>query len=129
MGFPGPVGPTGSTGATGAQGLGLAFTRVNVAASGELTLPSDGSSVVYMISPLVSGNTQVLITLPPASSATSRVITLRRGNTAGKVVLRPGSSDVVEGWKDPTQRLDDRFDYITLTSDGASWFVVAMNVK
>ena len=82
-----------------------------------------------MVSPTVSGNTPVLITLPAASSATGRVIALRRGNTNGKVTIEPASGDTVEGWKDPTQKMDDRLDYMTLTSDGTSWFVIAMTVK
>jgi hypothetical protein len=57
------------------------------------------------------------------------VITLRRGNTSGKVVIQPASGETVEGWSAPTQKLDGRNEYITLASDGTTWFVIAMDAK
>jgi hypothetical protein len=85
-------------------------------------------SALYMVSPTVSRNTLVPITLPPAASGVNRMITIRIGNTNGRVQLQRASGDpLVIGWDDATQRLDNLRHYVTLASDGTTWWVIAMD--
>ncbi len=67
------------------------------------------------------------LTLPPAADATSRFLTIRRLNAPGLVVINARSGELIAGGGNPRSgsavSLDDRADYVTLVSDGSSWYV------
>lgn len=135
-GLIGPTGPTGSAGAPGPMGLmgpagpagsgGIGFVRVEVATSGPLALPAGDESPVYMVTnPAGPAGRLLTLTLPPVADSTRRIITIRRANSRGRVVIGSANNEPLEGWRDQRLALQDRWDYFTLASDGATWFVIA----
>lgn len=133
QGIPGPIGPQGPI------GMGLSFVTVPINVSGSLLLPADkqGSpSVIYIVSvpPGGRGNERFELTLPPALNATSRFVSVRRLDDRGRVFIRSQGGDRIEGWREAPARggrdtdvlaLENRYDYVTLVSDGGRWFVFA----
>jgi hypothetical protein len=80
------------------------------------------------------GSGRVDLTLPPAGNSTSRFVTVRRVNARGRVLIHAQPGERIEGWREPVERderradvlpLNTRADFVTLVSDGASWFVFA----
>ena len=136
-GNPGPSGPTGpqgfsgpsgNTGPAGPAGLGIAFLSRSIAGSGVLQLGANNSSMVYLVTMPPRANLLTL-TLPPAASATSRFLTIRRLDSPGAVLILPQGADTIEGrGRDDTRsplELDSRSDYVTLVSDGTAWYLFA----
>jgi predicted extracellular nuclease len=125
QGAQGPVGPVGPAGSTG---LGLVFESVTVTTSGTLALGSGNASMIYLVR-VLQGNNSVTVTLPPAASATSRFLTIRRLDSRGRVFVRPQTGESLEGrGRERPQdaiALESRADYVTLVSDGTAWYVFA----
>jgi len=67
----------------------------------------------------------VTITLPPASASKNRFITVRRADGGKRVSVASVGSDRLDGARDPLV-MNNKQDYVTLVSDGAEWFVFAM---
>ncbi|MGE0043055.1 MAG: hypothetical protein AB7H88_15475 [Vicinamibacterales bacterium] len=139
-GLPGPMGPQGVPGNTGPQGpvgLGLGFVTEAVSESGALTLPGGNTSVIYMVtvpSGRGRGSSQVSLVLPPAADAISRFVSVRRLDDRGRVIVTTQPGEHIEGWKElgddhgrhgdsDALALNGRWDYVTLVSDGVTWFV------
>jgi hypothetical protein len=126
IGAPGPQGPAGANGANGAPGiqgpigLGLAFEIRRTSADTALTLPGGNRSVVYLVT---TAPGSVTLTLPPAATAVSRFVTVTRVDGGRKVTLRPLNNEMVDGARVPIV-MDDKFDSMTLVSDGAEWVVL-----
>jgi hypothetical protein len=121
----GDMGLTGLTGDKGDQGpigLGLGFVISRVEFSQQVTLPPGNASVLYLVS-TPARQTQVVMQLPDAATATNRFLTFRRvgGNGLARVVSATGAS--IEG----LDRLDKPGEYVTLVTDGAEWYVFAQS--
>jgi len=126
-GIPGPigsVGPTGATGAPGSIGLGLSFVVTRVSASGPLALAPNNASMIYMVAGPERGGGDIVLTLPPAATATSRLLTIRRLDGHGRVTVVAGGGESLESGGTAVV-LNDRPDYVTVGSDGAGWYVIA----
>ncbi len=80
-------------------------------------MPANTHSVIYLVT---TAPGSVTLTLPPASSAASRFVTITRVDNGRQVYVRPQLGDVVDGASTPIS-MNDRFDSITLVSDGNEW--------
>lgn len=121
-GDPGVKGDPGLKGDKGDLGLGLNFVVRHVTASGPLPLADGNASMLYLVStPRTRGPRRLLLTLPDAAVAANRFLTVRRIDTDGQVRILTPNGAPIQG----LPRLDDRWDHVTLVSDGAGWFVFA----
>jgi len=84
--------------------------------------------MIYLVEMPPSSNSLTL-TLPPAATATSRFLTIRRVDSRGTVFVKPAAGDALEGrGRERPQDaipLTSRADYVTVVSDGMAWFVFA----
>ena len=128
----GPAGPPGPPGPAGATGAGLSFAVVEVSQSGRLTFP-DGPSSVLFLARVVRGDWLELV-LPPAASGTSRFVTVRQVGARGRILVRTALGAPHRDGREQRHRgprnsggfvLEDRDDYVTLISDGSTWYVFA----
>jgi hypothetical protein len=131
-GAQGPTGATGPVGPVGPLGLGLTFVNVPVSASGPLVLPAGNASAIFLVR-VPQGN-RLDLTLPAAASGQSRLVTIRRLDGRGRVLVKAAPGEHLEGGREiheghsqdsDTLALDGRWDYVTLVSDGTTWFVFA----
>lgn len=104
----------------GPLGLGLAFEIRRVSADTAIALPADNRSVVYLVT---TGSRNITLTLPAPASATSRFITIQRLDNGRKVFIRPSGNAPIDGVRVPVA-MEDRFDAVTLVTDGVEWVVI-----
>jgi hypothetical protein len=116
----GAVGPIGATGATGPIGLGLGFDVSNIAEDTVISLPANNHSVIYLVT---TGGSHINITLPAAAGATSRFIVVRRVDEGRRVTIRSQNGEPIDGRRGPIV-MDDKFDAVTLVTDGTQWVVL-----
>ena len=124
-GAQGPVGPAGSVGPqgpAGPMGLGLSFAMVAVSQSGPLSLPSNNASPIYVVH---SAGPITTLVLPPASTATSRLVIVQRDNTRGRVAISSGGDPIAD--HRGAIVLDEDDTQIILVTDGHTWFVVGQH--
>jgi hypothetical protein len=119
-GINGLNGANGLPGSQGPMGLGLAFEIRRVSFDAEITLPAGNRSVIYLVTTPPSN---VTLTLPPASTAVSRLVTITRVDRGRRVIVRPSIDEMVDGARAPIV-MDDRYDSITLVSDGVEWVAI-----
>ena len=100
----------------------MTFTTVEVSASGPLTLPAGNASVLFLTR--VARGRRLDLTLPPAADGTSRLVAIKRIDSAGRVMIHAAAGELLDRRSAPID-LDDRGDYVTLVSDGTAWFVFA----
>ena len=105
VGPPGLIGPQGAAGPTGATGLGLSLEIRRTTLDTHITMPTD-KSVVY------------LVTTAPAA------VTITRVDGGRKVTVLPYAGEMVNGARVPVV-MDDKYDSITLATDGVEWVVMA----
>jgi len=117
----GPMGIAGPTGPAGSIGSGLSFTSLDVTTSGQLTLPPGNVSPVFRVR--TADDRRLQLTLPPAVSSVSRFLTIRRLDDRGRVTIVPAAGDRLDGRREIA--LEESSDFVTLVSDGISWFVIA----
>lgn len=113
----GPIGPMGPQGLQGPQGIPgvdatVLFTTVNVSASGALALPVGKSSAIYLVT---TGNERLTLQLPDPASAVGRFVSVRKLDNGGRAALTHAGATVSE--------LAARGEWVTLVTDGTSWFV------
>jgi hypothetical protein len=73
------------------------------------------------------------LVLPPAASGTSRFVTVRQVGARGRILVRTVLGAPHSAGRDQRHRtrntggfvLEDRGDYVTLISDGSTWYVFA----
>jgi hypothetical protein len=99
------------------MGMGLGFDIVKTSSDTVIAMPPDGHSVVYLVT---TPPRSLTITLPLASAAASRFVTITRVDNGRTVTVRPQGSDPVDGERVPVV-MDDQLDSITLVSDGNEW--------
>lgn len=116
-GINGLNGVNGLQGSPGPMGPGLAFEIRRVSSDAAVTLPAGNRSVIYLVTTPPSN---VTLTLPAASTAVSRFVTVVRVDGGRRVFVRPSNNEMVDGVREPI-RLGDKFDSITLVSDGVEW--------
>lgn len=116
-GAPGVPGLPGANGLPGATGLGLSFEIRRVLSDALITLPAGNRSVVYLVTTPPSN---VTLTLPAASDAVSRFVTIVRVDRGRRVIVRPSNNEMVDGARAPIV-MGDKYDSITLVSDGVEW--------
>jgi hypothetical protein len=123
-GLPGNVGPVGPIGPPGPRGAGLRFVTIPINVSGSLILPGDpdSPSAIYVVSGPRRGNNRMVLSLPAASTAAARFITVRTGSYRGRVVLRPAPGDTITGERNVD--LEPPTESVTLVSDGTRWYVL-----
>jgi hypothetical protein len=119
----GPQGPAGPSGAD----LRLSFQTATVVNDGTLALPAGGASVIYLAS---SPGARLRLTLPPPSAAMGRMLTVRRIDARGRVLIGSGAAPLDGGREirdrqgdSDTIALEGRWDWVTFVTDGSSWFV------
>jgi hypothetical protein len=117
MGSPGLQGPSGATGPAGA---GLSFVTQILNDSGAVALPPGNTSVVVLVS---APPRDVQVQLPAAASAAGRFVTVRRLDSDRRVFVVPLAGETVRGASRGTLTLENRFEGVTLISDGTSWIV------
>jgi len=120
----GPTGPAGATGPAGQTGLGLSFVVSRVSTSGPLVLAPNNASMIYLVTSAQRERGELTLVLPAAASATSRVLTIRRVDDGGRVLVVAMGNETLEAGKGPVV-LNDRSDYVTVASDGFNWYVIA----
>jgi len=106
-------------------GAGLLFKSQQVSASGALTLGPNNASMIYLVQ-VPAPALNLTLTLPPAATATSRFLVIRRLDARGTVFVKASGNETLEGrGRDPRDPLPllGRSDYVTVVSDGAGWFV------
>jgi hypothetical protein len=116
----GDTGAPGSIGPMGPMGLGLAFDIRRVSADTTIVSPADNRSVVYLVT---TGSQNITMTLPSAATATSRMITIQRVDNGRKVFIRSAANEAIDGVRQPIV-MDEKFDAITLVTDGTEWVVL-----
>ena len=104
------------------MGLGLIFTTINVSASGPLTLPAGNASALFLAR--VARNRRLDLTRPPAADGSSRMVTIKRLDSSGRVIIHAASGEQLDQRNGPID-LDDRGDFVTFVSDGTAWYVFA----
>ena len=119
VGPAGPMGPIGPQGPTGATGIGLAFDIRRISADTVITMPPDTHSVVYLVT---TTQHPVTITLPLASTAASRFVTVTRVDPGSRVIVQPQGNDALEGARAPIV-MGQIYDSFTMISDGHEWVV------
>ena len=120
VGPPGLIGPQGAAGPTGATGLGLSLEIRRTTLDTHITMPTD-KSVVYLVT---TAPAAVTITMPQASLAAGRTVTITRVDGGRKVTVLPYAGEMVNGARVPVV-MDDKYDSITLATDGVEWAVIA----
>jgi type VI protein secretion system component Hcp len=115
----GPIGPVGPTGPAGATGVGLDFAIRRTSADTVITMPTGNRSVVYLVR---ANGRSMTMTLPRASAAASRFVTVERVDAGHHVVISPQGGDLLEGANAPIA-MDGRDDAVTMISDGHEWIV------
>jgi hypothetical protein len=121
-GLPGVKGEKGDTGDQGPMGLGLSFVILRINATQMLPLPPNNASAMYLVNtPDVRTRRprSITLTLPSAASATNRFLSIRRVDTDGVVRIQTTTGGGIQG----LAALQDRWDYVTLVTDGSEWFV------
>jgi hypothetical protein len=137
-GLPGAAGPAGPEGPRGPAGPGLSFVTEYVSSSSSLRLPSGNSSVLYLVSapqpPRGKSAPALTLELPPPGSSVGRLVSIRRVDSNGQIHIRTSDGAAIEGWREVREgrnrdtdvlALQDRWDYVTLVTDGTKWFVFA----
>jgi hypothetical protein len=105
----------------GPAGTGVAFV-VHAVMAGALALPVGSTSVLVLVNPAERGIDT--LTLPAASSATSRQLILRKMYDERRLMIRVSSGDTIAGTGGAPLTLERRFDQVVLVSDGAAWIVL-----
>jgi probable HAF family extracellular repeat protein len=133
VGAPGPQGPQGPQGAAGPNGapgvqgpmgpagLGGGLTIRSVAASTAIAMPSDNTSVAYLVTTPSSSN--VTMTLPAASGAKSRLVTITRADNGRRVFVTARPGETIDDDSDAIS-LETQYSAVTLVSDGHRWAVL-----
>jgi len=116
-GLPGMPGVPGATGPQGPIGLGLSFEIQRVSTDRVLVLPEGNRSLICLVT---TAPDTVRLTLPPASSAISRFVTITRVDNGKKVLVEPQRDETLDGARVPIV-MDGKFDSITLVTDGVEW--------
>src|SRR5258706_445598 len=102
------------------------------AAGGRLVLPAGNASGIFLVR--VLQGSRLDLTLPAAANGQSRFVTVRRLDERGRVLVKAAPGEHLEGGREiheghshdsDTLALDGRWDYVTLVSDGTTWFVFA----
>jgi hypothetical protein len=122
IGPQGPAGPVGAQGLRGERGIGLGFTIVRIIDNATVSMPSNGNSVIQVVS---AGRSRVTITLPAAAAAAGRFVVIKRSERGRPIVVRTAGNDRI----DATQRelrLEDARDTLTLVSDGTEWVLLSL---
>jgi len=83
-------------------------------------MPPDNASVLYLVT---TAPGSVTLTLPPAASAAGRLVTVRRSDNGRWVTVKPSNNEAINGARRPIV-LDDRYDSVTLATDGVEWVVL-----
>jgi hypothetical protein len=104
-------------GPAGAQGSGIAFEIRRVSSNTTVSLPAGNRSVIYLAT-TAAGN--ITMTLPAASSAASRFVTITRVDRGGQVTVQPIGNDLLNGVH-VSIVMKGNDDSITLVSDGVEW--------
>ncbi len=125
-GLAGPAGPTGAAGLIGPAGpigKGLDFEIRRASDDTEIAMGGAGNaSVVYLVD--ASRRDQVTMTLPAATTAKWRLLTITRVGAGRKITIRVRTGELLNGATTPIV-LDERFESITLATDGVEWVVVS----
>jgi hypothetical protein len=64
----------------------------------------------------------VNVTLPPASAAIGRFVTIQRADRGRRVIVRPQTGEMIDGARSPIV-MDTLYDAITFITDGHEWVV------
>jgi hypothetical protein len=148
----GASGATGAIGPRGARGPGLSFQMLRYNRSAAIVLPAgppavkatvgdvppvdpeSPSSIIALVEVPPRGPSSVDLTLPTALNASGRFLTVRRIDNRGQVYVHSQSGERIDGWREAPRQgarnsdvlaLKDRWDFVTLVSDGVGWFVFA----
>ena len=106
------------------------FQTVEVSSSGPISLPPGNASLIVLAR--VPRGQGIELRLPPAASSVSRFVTIRRLDARGRVLVRAAAGEGIEGGREvregrnrdsDTLALENRWDSVTLVSDGTNWFV------
>ena len=120
-GLPGPQGVPGAQGPAGPIGVGLTFDIIAVSSDTAIVAPPSAHSVVYLVT---TGRSNITMTLPAPATAVGRFITIQRVDDGRKVFIRPQGGEAIDGARQPVV-MDDRFDSMTLVTDGTQWVVLS----
>ena len=105
----------------GPAGLGGGLTIRSVSASTAIAMPTDNTSVAYLVTTPSSSN--VTMTLPLASTSKSRLVTITRIDSGRQVIVAPRAGDTIDDDSD-SFTLDSANAAVTLVSDGHRWAVL-----
>jgi hypothetical protein len=148
QGPPGPQGPAGPQGPQGLQGLqgpagppglqgpGLSFDILSVTGNSTITVPSNGHSVIYLVT---STSPHTTIVLPDATISVGRFVTIEHVGGNHTVTVQSSNNETIVGGNhrvavgsDHSEHIGDnktvvvggRGDGITLVTDGTQWVVM-----
>lgn len=117
IGVPGPEGPMG---AEGPAGIGLSFAIQRVSVDTNVDMPTDNASLVVLVT---TGPNSIVLTLPPASVATMRHISIVHADAAtssAKVTVRSQNDETINGSTGPLVLKGVR-DKLLFATDGVEW--------
>jgi hypothetical protein len=101
----------------------LRFDTEYFEAPGAATLTVDQSTSCYIVS---ASNGQITVNLPTASNATGAQITIKKSDISSNLVVVQETGGTGPDGK--TIKLSAQYDYITVVSNGANWWIVAHNL-
>jgi hypothetical protein len=121
QGLTGPAGVQGPSGPIGPRGPGLSFVTQVLNDGGDVVLPPGNASVVVLVS---APRRDVQVRLPEAASAVGRFVTIRRLDSDRRVSVVPPPGEQLVGAARGTLTLDNRFESLTVVSDGSRWIAL-----
>ena len=118
----GPAGTNGLNGGPGPAGPGAGFELRRVDSNTTITLPSNGKSVIYLVT---TNRTNVTITLPPAAAAAGKFLIIKRVDRGRSVLITPQGTDTIEASR-RALRMENQRDSLTFVTDGTEWVLMSL---
>ncbi len=117
----GKVGVGTSSAASTLQVGGSIAIAITTVTNADATLSDVNGTVIFN-----TGNTNRIVNLPSASSATGRIYIVKKNSTGtGRVTVTPATGETIDGAA--TYALTASWRYVNIQSDGTNWLVVGNN--
>ena len=106
------MGPTGAGG-------GVSFAIQQLTGSSTIALPSGGESLIVLATS--NGGPTTILTLPSAAAGVSRMLSIRRVDAVGDLIVRAPSGTILGSPTGGDVVLENLSDHVLLVSDGTDW--------
>ena len=89
----------------------------NITASGDVTV---GAGTFYLVA---TGSGNVTIGLPAAATCANMILSFKKIAAANSMILDANASETIDGAT--TKTLGDQWSWVTIISNGTSWFIIS----